>query len=97
MHFDGKEKNMKILVEQPTKEKLEQLGVTKWGTWGCEPSTFDWHYDEKETCYLLEGEVTVKADNQEVTFGKGDLVTFPQGLSCVWEVHKAVRKHYKFG
>jgi uncharacterized cupin superfamily protein len=25
------------------------------------------------------------------------LVTFPQGLSCVWNVKKAVKKHYKFG
>lgn len=88
---------MKILVEKPTQERLDELGVTKWSTWGCEASTFDWHYDEKETCYLLEGEVTVKTDTQEVTFGKGDLVTFPQGLSCVWEVHKPVQKQYKFG
>lgn len=88
---------MKILVEKPTKKRLDELEITKWGTWGCEASTFDWHYDEKEICYLLEGEVTVKTDTEEVTFGQGDLVTFPQGLSCVWEVHKPVQKYYKFG
>ena len=30
-------------------------------------------------------------------FGAGDLVTFPQGMDCTWEIGKAVRKHYKFG
>ena len=34
---------------------------------------------------------------ETVSFGKGDLVTFPQGLSCTWQVKKNVRKHYKFG
>ena len=47
--------------------------------------------------YLLEGRVTVKAAGQNVTFGKGDLVVFPKGLSCVWEVTSPVRKHYRFG
>jgi uncharacterized cupin superfamily protein len=47
---------------------------------------------------LLEGEVTVTpAGGEPVRFGKGDLVTFPAGMSCTWKVHKAVRKHYKFG
>ncbi|MGO9243225.1 MAG: cupin domain-containing protein [Verrucomicrobiia bacterium] len=32
-----------------------------------------------------------------VKVGKGDLVAFPAGMSCVWRVHKPVRKHYKFG
>jgi uncharacterized cupin superfamily protein len=28
--------------------------------------------------------------------GKGDLVTFPKGMSCVWEIHGDVKKHYRF-
>lgn len=28
--------------------------------------------------------------------GKGDLVTFPEGMGCTWEVHEAIKKHYKF-
>ena len=47
---------------------------------------------------LLEGEVTVTPEGGEaVKFGAGDLVVFPAGMHCRWDVHKAVRKHYQFG
>ena len=88
---------LKILVEKPSADKLKKLKVQSWPIWTKEPSKFDWHYDDKETCFLLEGEVTVSTGTESVSFGKGDLVTFPQGLSCQWHVRKAVRKHYHFG
>lgn len=88
---------LKILVEKPTVKKLEDLGVTRWPIWTKEISSFDWSYEEREICYFLEGEVTVKTPEGEVSFGKGDLVTFPQGLQCVWHIKKPVRKHYQFG
>ena len=50
-----------------------------------------------ETCYLLEGKVKVTTDEEEVEFGVGDMVTFPKGLSCTWQVKEKVRKHYTFG
>jgi uncharacterized cupin superfamily protein len=69
-------------------------------TWGCGVSEFDWHYDSEETALIIEGEVTVSYadahDKKSVTFGAGDYVTFPQGLSCVWKVSKPVKKHYVF-
>lgn len=86
----------RIKVEIPTAEQLENLGVTSWSIWTKEKSTFDWFYDSKETCYFLEGDVIVKTDQGETRIGKGDLVTFPQGLKCVWEVREPVRKHYLF-
>lgn len=90
---------MKIEVEkQPSEEKLKQLGVRGWDIWTKEASEFPWHYDERERCYFLEGDVTVTPEKGvPVRFGKGDLVTFPQGMSCTWKVHKPVRKHYLFG
>ncbi len=88
---------LKITVEKPTSQKLNDLKVPSWPIWTKEASTFDWSYDEKEVCYFLEGDVTVKTKDGEVSFGKGDLVTFPQGLECVWNIKKPVRKHYKFG
>ena len=86
-----------IKVEKLEPARLEQLGVSTWPIWEKEASTFDWHYDSRETCLLLEGEVTVKTDDGEISFKEGDFVTFPQGLDCVWSVKKAVRKHYNFG
>ena len=68
------------------------------GTWGCGVSKFPWSYGETECCYVLEGEVTVTPsdDRKAVTFGKGDFVTFPAGMSCTWDVTKAINKHYMF-
>ena len=88
---------MPITVRKPTEEEIAKLGVKSWPIWECEPSSFDWHYDSKETCLVLEGQVTVEGGGQKVSFGPGDLVVFPQGLDCKWIVAKAVRKHYRFG
>jgi len=86
-----------IVVTKPSQHDLDELGVLNWPIWACDASRFDWHYDEKETCYLLAGEVTVTAEDQTVNFAAGDLVIFPKGLDCVWDVTRPVRKHYKFG
>ena len=87
-----------IVEHMPDPSRLDQLDVFTWSIWEKEVSEFPWHYDEKETCYLLEGDVTVMPEGGEpVRFGKDDLVTFPAGMSCIWKVHKSVRKHYKFG
>jgi uncharacterized cupin superfamily protein len=88
---------MKIQVEKPIEAKLQELQVEQWPVWECAPSEFDWHYDQSETCYLLEGQVTVKTATEEVAFGKGDLVIFPAGLSCTWKVREKVKKHYRLG
>ena len=88
-----------ISVERsPSDERLQELGVLNWPIWTKEASEFPWSYDEQETCYFLEGDVVVTPDGGEpVTMGKGDLVTFPQGMSCTWQIRQDVRKHYKFG
>ncbi|MDR0271698.1 MAG: cupin domain-containing protein [Clostridiales bacterium] len=65
-------------------------------TWGCDVSEFAWHYDSKEICILIEGEVTVDYNGKSVSFAAGDYVEFPKGLSCVWKVTKPVKKHYEF-
>lgn len=88
-----------ITVEHaPSREKLDKLGVFQWEIWTKEASEFPWFYDEQEVCYFLEGDVTVTPDGgAPVRFGKGDLVTFPQGMACRWTIHRDVRKHYRFG
>lgn len=88
---------MKIEVHKATEEEIKKLGAKSWPIWECEASSFDWHYDDQETCLILEGQVSIDAPGQKVSFGPGDLVVFPKGLDCKWNVNKAVRKHYKFG
>ena len=89
---------MKIRVEHnPPSDKLDRLGVSGWPIWAKEVSRFPWRYDSSETCYLLEGEIIVTPDGGEpVRAGKGDLVTFPAGLSCTWDIRQPVKKHYAF-
>ncbi|UCE83580.1 MAG: cupin domain-containing protein [Deltaproteobacteria bacterium] len=87
-----------IKVENaPSKDLLENLGVSSWPIWTKEVSEFPWQYDAQETCYLLEGDVIVTPEGGDpVEIKKGDLVTFPKGMSCTWKIRKDVRKHYKF-
>ena len=80
--------------KKPTSKEVEE--AMKWTTWEKEESTFDWYYDSQETFYVLEGDVTVTWDNGKISFGTGDLVTFPAGMKCTWHVNKKIRKHYIF-
>lgn len=91
-------KNAIQIEHNPSEARLNELGVFDWGIWAKEVSCFPWHYDMTETCYFLEGDVLVTPEGGEaMAMGKGDLVTFPEGLSCTWDIKQAVRKHYSFG
>jgi len=85
-----------ITVKTITLDEAEKLGVDTWSTWECEPMVFDWFYSSQETAYIFEGDVTVTAGGEETRILPGMLVCFPKGLSCVWDVKKAVRKAYTF-
>ncbi len=85
---------MKVRKATPEDIKLAE----GWGVWSKEPSEFPWHYDEKETCYILEGEaVVVYGRGNEISFSKGDWVEFQQGLSCTWKINKTIKKRFVFG
>lgn len=87
----------KIKVEKGSEEKLLDLGIENWSQWSCGVSKFDWEYDSTETCYLYEGQVKVTTpEGEEVNFGPGDIVVFPKGLKCTWDVSHPVRKRFKF-
>ena len=87
---------MKMKVKKPAPE---DIGLTSsWGTWSKEPSEFPWYYNDKETCYILEGNATVKDEaGNSISFSAGDWVEFEQGLECTWKIEKTIRKKYKFG
>ena len=86
-----------IIVRKPTSDEMQIC--SQWPIWTCQPSTFDWEYDDKETCLILEGRVKIKSldGSAEISFAAGDLVIFPKDLKCKWQVIEAVRKHYNFG
>ena len=90
-------KNIKI-ERRVSNDRLTAQNVYSWPIWEKEVSCFPWSYDSEETCYFLEGEVVVTPDGGEpVSMGKGDLVTFPAGMSCVWDIRKNVKKHFQMG
>jgi uncharacterized protein len=86
-----------IQISQPAEQELNKRGVFQWPIWEKEVSRFDWTYDTVEQCYFLAGQVRVETPDGIVDIKKGDWVTFPKGLKCVWDVREPVRKHYKFG
>ena len=83
-----------VTVRKPTEQEIQTCKT--WPIWQSQPSTFDWVYTQKETCLLIEGEVTVTDGNDSVSFGPGDLVIFPEELECTWRVEKPVKKYYTF-
>ena len=87
---------MIIKIEKLSDKEINNMGVLSWPIWTCDVSEFDWEYDQKESCLLLEGEVEVKTAIETVNFSAGDFVVFPRGLKCRWNVIKPVRKHYTF-
>ena len=89
------------VVKKPAQSRLDALDVKKWPTWQKEVSIFDWTFHEQEIAYILEGECVITpkngslAGNAPVSFGKGDLVTFPAGMKASWQVVQPLHKHYK--
>ena len=88
---------MEIKIKKAADEDLKNLGVDSWNSWSCGISEFDWEYDSDERCFIQEGKVVVTTDSGErVEINKGDLVLFPKGLKCRWQVVEPVRKVYRF-
>ena len=88
-----------ILIKSPCKASvIIQYGIKSWPIWECEPSNFQWSYDEKEICLIIEGEANIMTKEGESYFIKsGDLVEFPAGLSCEWQIIKSIKKHFRLG
>ncbi|KAI3726598.1 hypothetical protein L1987_66396 [Smallanthus sonchifolius] len=49
------------------------------------------------TNLLWEGlKVYPEGSDEGVEIGSGDLVVFPKGMNCTWDVSETVDKHYNF-
>lgn len=86
----------KLIIEKLTPDEIDQRGIKQWPIWEKEVSKFDWKYDGDEECLILEGEVEVETEDGKFVVKAGDFVTFKDGLSCVWDIRKDIRKHYNF-
>ncbi|OIW21332.1 hypothetical protein TanjilG_32423 [Lupinus angustifolius] len=93
---------LRITIEtNPPNSRLEELNVKYWPKWAGPPGKYHVKYEAEQICYLLKGKVKVyprptESSSEFVEFGAGDLVIFPEGLCCTWEVFIAVDKYYKF-
>ncbi len=53
---------------------------------------------ELQICLIIEGQAKISTQNGDIYVIKaGDLVEFPAGLNCEWEVTKSIKKHYRLG
>ena len=85
-----------VIIEKLSEKEIQQRGIREWPLWEKEVSRFDWEYDRDEECLILEGEVTVETDEGIYSIKPGDFVTFRDGLKCIWDISKPIRKHYNF-
>ena len=88
---------MEISIRQLSDLELKNMNVFNWPIWECEISDFPWTYSDKESCFIIEGEVVIKTKFESVNINPGDFVIFPKGLRCHWKVLKPIRKYYSFG
>jgi uncharacterized cupin superfamily protein len=86
----------KIIIEaQPDAARLASLGVDHWPEWEKGVSEFPWEYIEDEISYILEGRAIITPEGgSPVEINKGDLVTFPSELICIWKIIEPLRKRY---
>ena len=75
---------MKVLISSPcSASTIIQYGIKSWPIWECEPSKFQWNYDDKEICLIIEGQAKICPQNSDIYVIKaGDRVEFPAGLNC---------------
>jgi uncharacterized cupin superfamily protein len=86
----------KLIIEKLSESEIETRNVRHWPVWEKEISRFSYTYDGDEECLILDGEVVIETKEGHFTIKPGDFVTFKNGLECVWDIKKPVRKHYNF-
>ena len=71
---------MKVIITSPcSASTIIQYGIKSLPIWECEPSKFQWNYDDKEICSIIIGQAKISTKNGEIYSIKAlDLV----GVSC---------------
>jgi uncharacterized cupin superfamily protein len=86
----------KVIIQRLTSQEIEERQIKKWPIWEKEVSRFEHSYDGDEECLFLEGEVVIETEDSNYSISPGDFVIFQDGLKCVWDIKRPVRKHYNF-
>lgn len=86
----------KVIIQKLTSQEIEERQIKKWPIWEKEVSRFEHSYDGDEECLFLEGEVVIETGDSNYSISPGDFVIFQDGLKCVWDIKRPVRKHYNF-
>ncbi len=89
----------KIEIEsRPDAARLARLRVNAWPEWASDSKVMPWKYYEDETSYIVEGRAIVTPEGGDpIEINKGNLVTFPSGMTCVWDVIEPLHKRYRIG
>jgi len=85
-----------VKIKNLSEKEIEDRGIRQWPVWTKEVSRFDWSYDSEEQCLFLEGDVIIETTEGEFHLQPGDFVIFEEGLACVWNIRRPVKKHYYF-
>lgn len=86
----------KVIIQKLTSQEIEERQIKQWPIWEKEVSRFEHSYDGDEECLFLEGEVVIETGDSNYSISPGDFVIFQDGLKCVWDIKRPVRKHYNF-
>jgi uncharacterized protein len=86
----------KVIIQKLTSQEIEERQIKKWPIWEKEISRFEHSYDGDEECLFLEGEVVIETKDSNYSISPGDFVIFQDGLECIWDIKRPVRKHYNF-
>ncbi len=86
----------KVIIQKLSESELKERGVLKWPIWEKEVSRFSHVYKGDEQCLIIVGHIIIETIERDYTIDAGDFVTFKDGLECVWNIRKPVKKHYNF-
>jgi uncharacterized protein len=86
----------KVIIQRLTSQEIEERQIKKWPIWEKEVSRFEHDYEGDEECLFLEGEVVIETNDSNYSIAAGDFVIFQDGLQCIWDIKRPVRKHYNF-
>lgn len=89
----------KVKVERKvSKERLAELGVSKWSVWKTGKCKLPWDWQVDQLVYVEEGEVRVVPEGSErfMSFVAGDLVRYPKWFEADLFFNDFYQERYSF-